>query len=106
MAEIGWAGMKKSNQFPVASFQINTKFTMRVLFFWLLVTGNWLLNAYACPACSDALERGRGALAAFRLGQGISWSVLFMIFVPWMLIGSFTFVIWKSTRRQKEIAHE
>ena len=99
MAEIGWEGMKKSNPLPVTGYQRS----MNVLFFWLLVTGYWLLSApqaQACPTCNELLTRGKDAFAAMRFSQGIAWTILLLFTVPFSMIGTFTFVIWRASRNK------
>ena len=88
--------MSKSHQAPDTRHQ-------NPLFFWLLVTGFWLLAssaAHACPMCGELIERGGDAFKAMRFGQGIAWSIAFMFGIPASLIGGFAFFIVRQTQRQ------
>ena len=62
--------------------------------------------AFACPGCSSIAEKGM-AIAEYHFFQGVNWSVMFMIFIPYLLIGSAVFFIWSSARKAKrKIADE
>ncbi len=62
--------------------------------------------AHACPGCADIVTKGKEALANFRFFQGVNWSVLFMLSVPYVLMGSGVFLIWRSARKAKKAANE
>ena len=76
MGKIGWAGMI-------------TKFII-----------------IACPMCTNLIEHGRDAVAAMRLGNGIAWSILLMLSVPFATIGTLAYVIWRGAKRSKEAIRE
>lgn len=59
-------------------------------------------NLYACPMCGDILERGKDAVKAFRFSSGISWSILLMLSVPYLMVGGTIFVIWRAVKNKKK----
>lgn len=64
---------------------------------------------FACPMCSDLIERGKDAFAAMRFGQGIAWSMILMFGMPLLLASTLAFVIWRAEYRKKtskELVHE
>ncbi len=72
-----------------------------------LVFGLWSKDCYACPMCSDLIERGKDALAAMRFGKGIAWSMGLMFAMPVLLVGGFALVILRESRKSKYAApHE
>ena len=55
-------------------------------------------TAWACPGCKQALaEEGQGDLA-----RGIYYSVLFMMSVPFAIVGTFSFVAYRAIQREKQ----
>ena len=55
-------------------------------------------SAWACPGCKQALaEEGQGDLA-----RGIYYSVLFMMSVPFAIVGTFSFVAYRAIQREKQ----
>lgn len=59
-------------------------------------------NAYACPACKEAV----GKLKEIWTSVGFNWSVLFMISIPFLIIGSFTAVLFLNYKKSiKKPAH-
>ena len=56
---------------------------------------------FACPMCSDLMNRGKDAFAAMRFGQGIAWSMILMFSVPFLLISALVFLIWRAGRRKR-----
>ena len=65
----------------------------------LLVTA---LTADACPSCKDAVAGSDGKVAAetSRLGRGFSYSVLFMMSVPFVLVGGFGTACYLHMRKR------
>ena len=47
--------------------------------------------ASACPFCKDAADPG--------FAKGIYWSILLMVGVPLVVVGSIFFAYWKAYRR-------
>ncbi len=70
------------------------------LFFLALIF--WPARAWACPGCADIVGKGREALASFRFFQGINWSVVFMLSVPYLLIGIAFLAFRRAARKNKE----
>jgi hypothetical protein len=60
----------------------------------LVQATNW---ASACPNCKEAVSLQRGEVAS--LSEGYNWSVLFMLVVPFSLIGTGAFVVHRAVRR-------
>lgn len=56
--------------------------------------------AQACPMCSDLVERGKGAFETLKFGQGIGWSILLMLAVPFTMLAAAVFVITRGAKRQ------
>jgi len=55
-------------------------------------------SAWACPGCKQALaEEGQGDLA-----RGIYYSVLFMMSVPFAIVGTFSLVAYRAIQREKQ----
>lgn len=75
--------------------------TIMILKFYLLSAICYLPSAYACPGCSDLLERGKEALQAFKLAQGINWSILFMLSMPYLVVGTIAFLVTRSYRKSR-----
>ena len=59
-------------------------------------------QALACPMCSDLVERGKDAFKAFGFAKGISWSILVMISIPYLMVGGLFLAVRRSTRRRRE----
>ncbi len=51
--------------------------------------------------CSNLLERSKDAIKMLRFSTGISWSILLMLTVPYLLIGSAVFMIWRASRKNR-----
>jgi len=80
----------------------------KLIFFWLLVAGYWLLNqglALACPGCNDLTKFGKDAVQAMRFGKGIAWSMGLLFAVPALLIGTaaaaIVYRVRKTSRMQQ-----
>lgn len=54
--------------------------------------------ALACPNCKDSLSEGASRQSP-RLGAGLSYSVMFMLAVPFMLAGGGAFALYRASRR-------
>lgn len=61
---------------------------------------------FACPMCSDIVGRGKDAVAALRFGSGISWSIALMLSVPYLMLGSFIWIIVRAAKRNKKSKEE
>lgn len=58
--------------------------------------------ASACPSCQQALASGQGDLA-----RGIYYSVLFMMAMPFAIVGTFGTLAYRAVKReQRRIADE
>lgn len=67
-----------------------------------LAAGTLLLIAggdrvLACPNCKEAVSLGSGEVAS--LSSGYNWSVLFMLAVPFSMMGTGAFVIHRAVKR-------
>ena len=58
-------------------------------------------SLYACPMCANLLERSKDAVKMLRFSTGISWSILLMLSVPYLIIGSAVFIIWRSNKKKQ-----
>ncbi len=83
MAEIGWPNMK-----------MNKKIIFLLAFFV------YLPSVYACPMCTELIEHGKGAVQAWRFAQGIGWSILLLLAVPFGMIGTMAYIIWRASSRK------
>ncbi len=66
----------------------------------MLATLLWLQGgspARACPNCKEAVTMGAGEAA--NLANGYNWSVLFMIAVPFSMIGTGAIAIRRAATR-------
>lgn len=54
--------------------------------------------ALACPNCKDSLSEGASRQSP-QLGAGLSYSVLFMLAVPFSLFGGGAFALYRASRR-------
>lgn len=55
-------------------------------------------NASACPNCKDSLASGNDPTAE-SLGTGLSYSVLFMLAVPFSALATGSFVVYRAAKR-------
>ena len=60
-------------------------------------------KVYACPGCDDLLNRGREALGFFRFSQGIAWTILLLLSVPFAMTGIFAYIIWRSSKHERKV---
>ncbi len=68
-------------------------------FFYLWIVGVLITrNAYACPACKEAIAKLGQAWTAI----GFSWSVLFMLAVPLILIATFGGAIFLAIKKNSK----
>ena len=58
-------------------------------------------TAFACPMCSDLLERGKDAVQAYWFAKGISSSIVLMMAMPYCLIGGMALMIYRASRKVK-----
>lgn len=54
-------------------------------------------TAWACPNCKDAVSLGSGEAA--NLSSGYNWSVLFMIAVPFSMMGTGALALRRAAKR-------
>jgi hypothetical protein len=59
--------------------------------------------ASACPSCKGAVEANDHATAG-HVGAGFSYSVLFMMAMPFMLAGGFGLACWMHLRKMAQPA--
>jgi hypothetical protein len=62
----------------------------------LLLTLGSATVAEACPSCQQALANGQGDLA-----RGIYYSVLFMMAMPFAIVGSFGFMAYRAIKKEQ-----
>lgn len=60
----------------------------------MILGGN---RAWACPNCKEAVSLQDGELS--NLSSGYNWSVLFMLAVPFSMIGTGAFLVQRAARR-------
>jgi hypothetical protein len=51
----------------------------------------------ACPNCKEAVSASEGETAS--LSEGYNWSVLFMLAVPFSMLGTGAFVVARAVKR-------
>ena len=56
--------------------------------------------AQACPACKQALASTENVAAGNPI-QGFMWSILFMMSMPFLLLGGFGTYLWYIVRRAR-----
>jgi hypothetical protein len=54
-------------------------------------------TAWACPNCKEAVSLQDGEAAS--LSNGYNWSVMFMLVVPFSMMGTGAFVIHRAVKR-------
>jgi hypothetical protein len=54
-------------------------------------------RALACPNCKEAVSLQAGEVA--NLSNGYNWSVLFMLVVPFSMIGTGAFLVHRAAKR-------
>ena len=59
-------------------------------------------NLYACPMCTELMEKGGDAFKAMLWGRGIAWSILLMFAVPMALVGGMGFAFYRSYRKTQK----
>lgn len=55
--------------------------------------------AWACPTCKEALASADGDNA--NMVRGFFWSILFMMSMPFLLIGIFSAVMYRAVKKAK-----
>ncbi|HZW32972.1 MAG TPA: hypothetical protein VFF52_19810 [Isosphaeraceae bacterium] len=68
--------------------------SLAVLALLVLAGGN---PARACPNCKEAVSLGSGEVAS--LSNGYNWSVLFMLAVPFSMMGMGAFFVHRAVKR-------
>jgi len=56
--------------------------------------------AWACPGCKEALASNDGAQGD--PATGYFWSILFMMSMPFAILGTFTGVVYRTVRRAQK----
>ncbi len=60
-------------------------------------------EAWGCPTCKDGID---GGAAGGNLARGFYWSILFMMAMPFALIGSFAGYMYWQVRRARQSQSE
>jgi hypothetical protein len=55
--------------------------------------------AFACPTCGNSIEHSGGNLA-----EGFYWSILFMMSMPFLVLGGLTLLCWLEIRKARRAA--
>lgn len=55
--------------------------------------------ALACPTCGNSIEHTGGNLA-----EGFYWSILFMMSMPFLILGGLTLLCWLEIRKARRAA--
>jgi hypothetical protein len=72
---------------------------------WLAIAFVWLTvlpcepAALACPSCKEAVSQSEGENESAGMSIGYSWSVLFMLTVPFSMMGAGAFAIHRAAKR-------
>jgi len=70
----------------------------------LTVALGWATVASACPSCQQALN---GDVSQGDLARGIYYSVLFMMSMPFAIVGTFATLAYRAVKReQRRLAEE
>jgi hypothetical protein len=68
------------------------RFFTLVLFAWMMAA-----SVEACPGCKEPVAVGQGSVD--NVGKGFSYSVLFMLAMPMILVGSLGTYMARTVRR-------
>ena len=73
--------------------------TIRRMIPWLalLLVVGFAAEALGCPNCKEAVSLQSGEAA--NVASGYNWSVLFMIAMPFSMVGTGAFAILRAARR-------
>jgi hypothetical protein len=66
----------------------------------VIATVIWLWSpaaVIACPNCKEAVSASEGQVA--NMASGYNWSVLFMLAVPFSMLGTGAFVVHRAVKR-------
>lgn len=74
---------------------------LAIVFVALLMVASSALPATACPMCKEALSSGSNG---GDIVSGYFWSILFMMSMPFALIGSFGFYAYLQVRKARKSA--
>lgn len=74
----------------------------RKIFFLFLFLTAAALPLWACPVCSEIVQRGRDVLGAMRFGKGIYYSLSVMLGVPAILVSSMIIFVYHASKRQEK----
>jgi hypothetical protein len=72
----------------------------RTVFLGSVVTAGSLSGAHeavACPNCKEAVSASEGQVAS--MSSGYNWSVLFMLTVPFSMLGTGAFMVRRAVKR-------
>ncbi len=73
----------------------------------LLAVGEAALVS-ACPMCKESVDQAGmdgstgSPTGTNPLGAGFAWSIYLMLAVPYLMIGTGAFVVWRGVRRSQE----
>jgi hypothetical protein len=56
--------------------------------------------ATACPTCGNSIEHSGGNLA-----EGFYWSILFMMSMPFVILGGLSLLFWLEIRKARRAAN-
>jgi hypothetical protein len=70
---------------------------LRSLVLTLVLSTGLANGVQACPNCKDALANQTGDAA--RLKDGYTYSILFMMSMPFVLLGTGAFFVYRAVRR-------
>jgi hypothetical protein len=62
-----------------------------------LILPQWVGSAVACPNCKEAVSATDTQVAS--TSRGYNWSVLFMLAVPFSMLGTGAFMIRRAAKR-------
>ena len=55
--------------------------------------------AFGCPTCGNSIEHSGGNLA-----EGFYWSILFMMSMPFVILGGLSLLCWLEIRKARRAA--
>jgi hypothetical protein len=73
------------------------KVRLRVLAIAAAIALQCASDAVACPNCKEAVSASEGQVAS--MSTGYNWSVVFMLTVPFSMLGTGAFMIRRAAKR-------
>lgn len=55
-------------------------------------------SALACPLCKEAVAK----MGEIWTSLGFNWSILFMLTIPFLLVGTFVFVLYRNYKKYEK----